>query len=516
MPRQGRVFLGLLGLGLAFLLWRMPSMWREPGWQDEECYAIPGLTILQTGVPQLPPIPSRNPRSVFYRADEVVFLEPPLSFYVQAAFYAVLPKVHGTARLASALAGVCLIFLTGWLAVRRGVRPSAVLWGMGLLLMSRWFYFGAITARPDVLCSACGAAALLFVDFWTRTSRRRWLIAAGVAVGCGGLMHPFALAYAVQVAVWTALAARGRERIVAPLTVGLVAVLVASSWLILIIPHPETFETQFRNQFVHDRGGPVIPRLLWPWESLLFHARFLWPHLGPWQFLLAMVGAAAGLVLGRIDRDRDLMTLGWLAASAGFLIAVLVGPHHPVFGYFTYFAALAFVGVGCVIDRILRRVAGMTRRGPIIAAVLGLCAVLSFLPGSRIRMQLAYLRNWNAVEFNAPRFAQDLLARLPADATYVVDEEFVLDFFVAGRHTIAQRAIAEKALPPPAVEYDYRIASRSTDRYFKEMKWDDEWLWSVGAPDDPYACFAHVFRRTRKPHADFLTDPATHERGNFQ
>ncbi len=488
---------GLVLIGLLFLAWRLPSMYREPGWQDEECYAVPGLTILETGRPQLPHLPSRNVKSPYYRVDELVFLEPPLYFYVQAGFYAVLPAEYGTARLPSAAAGMLLLFLAGHLAVRCGASAGAALWGMGLFMMSRWFYFSAFASRPDMLCSAFGLLAILATLSWTETKKWRWLFASGMAIGLGGLTHPFALAYAVQMAGWMALAGRGRERVIAPLMLAAVAMLVAALWLLLIVQEPEIFQIQFRNQFLRPiRGGPLWERLVWPFDSFMFHAKFLWPHMGWWQFFLPFAGTAACFVFGRIEARPALWAVGWLAISGAGLICVLVGPHHPVFGYFSYPSALAFVGVGWGIDRAMSAMCSWRRFGRMVSVALGMGLVVSLLMGSRIRMNLAYLQNARHIHFNAPRFAESLLKELPTDAVYVVDEEFALDFLADGRKVIAHRAFFDKALPQ-STAYDYRIASRSTDRYYSHVRWEDELVWVFGDPGDPYGCFAYVYRRIR-------------------
>src|SRR5688572_11190334 len=113
---------------------------------------------------------------------------------------------------------------------------------MSLFMLSRWFYFPAISARPDILCSAFGVMAILATLSWIQTRKRRWLIASGIAIGLGGLTHPFALAYAVQMAAWVFLSGRGRERVIAPLMLAAVSLLTASLWLVLIVQAPEIFE----------------------------------------------------------------------------------------------------------------------------------------------------------------------------------------------------------------------------------------------------------------------------------
>ena len=52
-----------------FLALRGPVMYHQPGGYDEDFYAVPGLTILQSGIPRLPHVPARNPESVFYHGD---------------------------------------------------------------------------------------------------------------------------------------------------------------------------------------------------------------------------------------------------------------------------------------------------------------------------------------------------------------------------------------------------------------------------------------------------------------
>ena len=45
---------------------------------------------------------------MFFHADEILFAEPPLYFYLQAPLYLILPVTYGTARLLSAAASVLM------------------------------------------------------------------------------------------------------------------------------------------------------------------------------------------------------------------------------------------------------------------------------------------------------------------------------------------------------------------------------------------------------------------------
>ncbi|MEZ6147157.1 MAG: glycosyltransferase family 39 protein [Planctomycetaceae bacterium] len=492
--RSRSLIVGIALIGCAFLGWRGPTMLRFAGLQDEDCYAIPGLTILENGRPQLPHLPSRNLDSPYYRSDEAAYLEPPLYFYVQALFYSILPDIYGTARLISAIAGIVILFSMARLAVLCDMTVPAALWGAGLFMMSRWFYFNATQARPDTLCSAFGLLTILATEAWIRTRHRKWLITAGALIGFGGLTHPFALVYAVQMAGWTALTERGWQRLFVPATLAVVAIFVACLWLPLILFLPDVFAIQFQNQFLHSRGGSIFVRSLWPWQSIAFHVGFLWPHINPWQFCLALLGPVFCIWHGQREHNALLKTVGWLSISGAFLLCILVGAHHPVFGYFSYPSALAFIGVGYAIDHMLSWISTKFRFGRVMAYTLAVCLVVSMLMGSGIRVTAAYLQNWNNVSFNGPRFAHDLLRLLPEDATYLVDEEFTLDFIRDGRKTIAFRAIIEGSLPE-STPYDYRIEGRSTDRYFRGRNWDDTLEWTVGEPSEPHGIYARIHRR---------------------
>jgi 4-amino-4-deoxy-L-arabinose transferase-like glycosyltransferase len=491
----------LIGLAACSIGLRLPLVLREPGWQDEDCYTVPGLTILKTGVPQLPQVPSRNADQAFYKADVVMLLEPPLSFYLQAVFYSVLPDEIWAARLVSLFSGAASLVLLGHLALRCRVTLSAAAWTVGLFLLSRWFYFTAMRARPDMLCTMFGLASIVAVERWMRDPRLRWLLVAGVALGLGGLTHPFAIVYAVQLAAWMFLSQTGRLRWQAPMILAAVSVAMASTWIILIVQEPDAFRIQMGHQLVHSQGGGLLQRIVWPFDVIRFHAWFLWSHVEIWQLSLGGCGAIACVVFGRRDQTPLLTVVGWFAITGALSLCILVGTHHPIFGYFTYPSALAFVGIGWMTDRGLRALASLGPIGRVTSIAMGIALLISFLAGSRLRMTAVYLKNWNDVEFNAPRFADALLERLPPDATYMVDQEFILDFIAAGRKTLASGPYIWGALPRD-IPYDYRIQSRSSDYAIAGVDWSDSPLWEMGDPTDPFGCYVKVHHRQPAAKAD--------------
>ncbi|MBI3469410.1 MAG: hypothetical protein HY000_40935 [Planctomycetes bacterium] len=79
-PTSYRDYACLAILALVFLAWRGPLMYRQCPGQDEDFYGVPGMMILRTGLPQIPYIPSRDPKSIYYKVDVCLYTLPPLGF----------------------------------------------------------------------------------------------------------------------------------------------------------------------------------------------------------------------------------------------------------------------------------------------------------------------------------------------------------------------------------------------------------------------------------------------------
>src|SRR4051812_30544625 len=103
--------IGVAVLAFLFLAWHVPLMYRIGAGQDEDWYGVPGITILQTGLPQIPYIPAREPGSACFKADVILDTLPPLGFYLQALVQLILGRGLGQARMASALAGLAACYL---------------------------------------------------------------------------------------------------------------------------------------------------------------------------------------------------------------------------------------------------------------------------------------------------------------------------------------------------------------------------------------------------------------------
>lgn len=504
VTQDGRTaVIGLGTIALLFCALRVPVMYRQPGGYDEDFYSVPGLTILDDGFPRLPHVPARNPESAFYKSEQVLYSEPPLFFYLQALFYRFLPPVYGTARLASGLAGLLLLACVYRLARLAGAGAVAALAATGLFSFSRWFYFPATCARPDVLCGLWGFLAFLVVLRWRRAPRVSTLALAGILLGLGGLTHFFAIIYAVQLAVVVAWASRGWGRLLNPCVLAACAMAVFSVWLPMIALAPEAFRVQIANQFSEPSGRPLWQRLLLPWEALSYQLPMMWGHIGAGQWL-APGGAVVWSLLSDGARPEPVLRLaGWLAATSIGLICILVGNHHPVIGYWVYPAGLMFVCLACGLQRFTETIgARVSRLSPaapgaastpvgriaVAAAVLG----VAFLPGSGLRACYVYLRHWHDLHYDAPRFARKLLDETPAEAVCAVDAPFLLDFVAAGRPTLLA-----SVYPPyfrvDQFEYDRLILSRHALDESLARKLGAVLLRTEGNAADRFACYVEVY-----------------------
>jgi hypothetical protein len=481
-----------------FLLLRLPVAYRQPGGQDEDCYAVPGVTILENGIPRLPHAPARNAESVFFYADKGLYCEPPLYFYYQAIFYSVLPVCYGTARLSSMFAGLLSVLLAYYLQRKAGGSDWAALWGAGLFLFSRWFYFPAMSARPDLLCTMFGLLSIVCMFRWSESGQMRWLWFASIAIGAGGMTHPFALVYAIQLAMWAMWKSEGKWRVLNPLILATGALLVSSLWIPLIAIQPEAFSVQFRNQFLGSGDEGLLARMLWPWRSLWYHSFHefgMCRHLGVWQYSFPIVVTAGCIMIPKF-RQSPIFTIAVLGISSIYLMSVLVGPHHPVSGYWSYSASLMFICIGTMLQLLVDKVAAQwcARKADALRLGVAVLALVSLIPGAGLSTFKVHLQNWNDENYNSPSFAKELMNNLPADAIVAVDTQFLLDFLAADR-----KVLLAQTLPVyfrlDQVSFDYLVVSRTGKFTNIVESLPVELISTHGIEADKFACYAEIYRR---------------------
>lgn len=484
---------------IVFVALRLPVACRQIPAQDEDYFAVPGLTILREGIPRIPYMPSRNPEGAFYKADELLFTLPPLYFYWQALVYVFVGPSTAAARLASMLCGVAAIIVVYRLALHWIRDERAALWAAGLYAASRIIYFPVLIARPDMLCGLLGLSTLLAVAHWTVARRPLWLLAAGLSIGGNALTHPFAIVPAIQATMWVVIATHGwRARFRNVATLAAAATPVFLLWGLLIVQHPEAFRLQFFNGVLNQSGPGLIARLIMPLESL----RIQWPifveHVGSPQAVLMLAGAVAAAAICVRRPEAGWRTLTALTWSALYLHVAFVG-RHPTKGYWCYTGALMFVCVGGAIARYFNPPSAPTPnpfaharlRFRTLAALTLAAAIM--LPGAGLRTVVAHLRHWNDINYDAPRFTQELLKAVPSDAKLVVDPGYIFDFYRAGRDVTLALDYAF-FFSVRGAEYDYVVAGPYSLRDKVPEALNAEFVQSYGDRHDLFACYAETYR----------------------
>ena len=470
----------------AFLVLRLPLIYRQSGGHDEELFAIPGWTVLQEGIPRIPFLPCRDPDRYMYKADVVALMLPPAYFYWQAAVFAVIGPGYASAQLSSALAGVVAVVLVYRLGVRFYAAAAPALWAAGLYSFSRLFYLPAIHSRPDSLCAAISLGAILAAARWHSSARRRWLALAGALGGLALLTHPFGIVACVQVGAWALLAARGwLNKLLSAALAASCGLLVFALWLPMVVTYYDIFTTQFFSN-VLDRAGPgLLYRFVWPWESIAKQSRLFTEHSGIWQTALLACGLAVATMVDRRRSTEGRKLALWLAWSSIFLLAVFQGTHD-MKSYWCYPGAFLFLCVGRSIEAAgdwIRQNLGRRFRWASLAACLVLLGLM--LPGCGLRALAEQLAHWNDIDYNKRRFVEKLLRDLPEDAFYAVDGTYVVDFYLAGRKTILVDCVEDQA-------YDYCVLGPSS-LFLKPDLAGREWR-TYGIPNNSFACYAEVLQ----------------------
>jgi hypothetical protein len=498
-PGERGKLLGLAAICIVFVGLRLPVAMRQIPAQDEDYFAVPGLTILREGIPRIPYMPSRNERGAFYKADQFLFALPPLYFYLEAGMYLLVGPSTGAARGVSMLCGVGAIAGVWALAARLFRSPAAGLWSAGLYATSRVILFPCIIARPDMLCGALGIGVLLAMWQWSQTLRPRWLTIAGVAIGLGMLSHPFAMVYALQAGVWALLVRGGwAQRLGRAALLTFASIATFAVWGVLIAQHPEAFRSQFFNNVLNQSGPGLLSRLVWPVKSFSVQVPLFIDYAGPVQTSLMTAGLLAVIVLAVRRRDVGTRTAALLAVSAVYLHVTTVGVH-PTKGYWCYTGALLFVCLGGAIAQGLESVA----RPPLsphskprlrlrTIAAMGVAAAI-MLPGAGLRTVIAHIRHWNDIDYDAPRFTHELMTVVPADAKLVVDPGYIFEFYRAGRD-VTLALDYEFFFSVRGTEYDYVVAGPYSLRDKVPEALNAEFVRSYGDRNDLFASYSEIYR----------------------
>ena len=491
MPRRDLAWLS--GMAAVFLAWHLPLLSRIRPGQDEDFYGVPGMAILRGGLPQIPYIPSRDPSTIYYRADEVLYTLPPLGFYLEAACHLVFGDGIGPSRLASVISGVVAFGLVYGLS--RGVSGSsrAALFASGAYLFSRAFAFPATTARPDMAAVAFGLGALWWVNRrGDRPLRKRDAALGGLSAGLAMLCHPIGIVPAAQGGLGT-LTGPGtiRHRLLRGSAFGIAALSGFGLWLPLIALRPELARIQFVGNVLGRAGPGMLGTLLDLPGVLAFQFGLFVEHVGPIQAALyasGMIGMAFPAARGDGAARRAMVG----AASASALLMLFMGRHH-IRDYYAYPAALLSVPLGMLADRVV--VAFESRIGRVVAtAVVAGAMAAALVPGSGLRVLAAHLRDWDDPDYRVEAFTDRIMADLPEGALVAADGAYVLEFYV--RDWPVVEAIVDPFYYDVRVEpFEYAVFGPIGLEQVRPKIDGLEFVRSYGDRDDPFGHYAELYRR---------------------
>lgn len=464
---------------------RLPINLHQPGIQDEQFFAVPGLTVLREGVPRIPYLPTRNRSTFFENADRCLMALPPGLFYVQAPFFAVFKAGYPTARIPCLLAGCLLLVVVYCMARQWQLRPWTAWFVVLLLAFSRPLMFSTTVARPDLLCVLCGVATTMVLFRKPKISVRASAI-AGALCGLGALFHPFALVFAIQCGVLLICDQDSiRKRFLKLLLLSVCSLAVLCLWVPLISGYPEEFRSQFFAN-VFDRAGPGLPsRLIWPWAALAHHAVLLYEHAGPLQF--GLLGIAAYTVVWlRLRSGQSLWQSNRLAAwllSSIYLTAVVAGLH-PTKGYWLYPASLLLIALGAAIEHL--------HSPRMVKYCLMAACFFLLIPGAGIRSTWTYLWHYGDPKYDGSRFIAEVLNKLPEEGLYLADLSYVFDVYLTGRDTLLCQE-REQYWGDDPIDYAYiLLAWEGTDAHWAEQ-YDAVLLKSEGNRATPQSCYIDIY-----------------------
>jgi hypothetical protein len=488
--RSRRFYTIALTIAVAVLALRLPVMFRQHAAQDEDYFAVPGWTILKDGVPRIPYLPSRDPKCLFYGADEGLFILPPLFHYWEAAVFSILGPSTGAGRLASSLAGVASILLLAAIARRLLKNDFAAILAASLYAFSRCAYFPWLMARPDTLCAFWGFAALATSLGLVVHCNIRKPILTGAFCGLGALTHPFAIVYAIQcAAITSATPGTWPSRLKRITLFGVSTAAIFALWLPSILQHRELFERQFVRSVIDHAGPGLFSRLIWPVPSAMAQWKIFLEHVGPWQAALMIGGVIVATLIA--IRHHEARATAWVALS-GLYLHVAVAGTHPTKGYWCYTGGLLWIAVACTAQWLAKAIASRMGRPRFANAGVALSLFALLIPGCGLRTLIAHLRHWDDPNYNSPKFIATLVENVTPDEMIAVDPAYVFEFWLRHPKTLL------------ALEYEpfFRISQHRFDRMVTgEFAERDEvpqavravFLKTIGEPNDPFACFAKIY-----------------------
>jgi hypothetical protein len=303
---------------------------------------------------------------------------------------------------------------------------------------------------------------------------------AGLLAGLALFTHPFALLGVLLALGWILFTFHDRKRLhVLSFIAGTVATFAL--WLPLIAKDPALFKIQFGNNVLHRAGPGLLSRIVWPFETLWYHAKLFFDLAGSWQTALFGVSLLAATFLElRSERPQR----GWLITTWGAVLglAILQGVH-PSKGYWSFPAVFLCIAAARAVESF--------GRWRLPAALVSLALLI---PGGGWKATGVYLRHWSDANYSHPVAVQQLF-EYPEEARSLVDVGCVFDVYLSGRRTLLALDIPEyySAKGEP---FDYLIVTRTgLEQHLPQAFGARNRIRTLGIPDDPLAVYIEVWTR---------------------
>jgi hypothetical protein len=277
------------------------------------------------------------------------------------------------------------------------------------------------------------------------------------------------------------------QRLVRGAVYTLAAAIVFSLWGLLIALHPDLFWHQFRGAVLGTSTGGLRNTIANPWPVFSFQAKQFVDRAGFVQMCLYLAGLTWAMVRG--GRDRMYLKV-MIHSFAAWGILVLFMGQHGILGYFAYPAAFLSIGAAGLAGDAAKWLAKLSLPPWCSTLVVSSTIGLSLIPGSGIRTVVAHIEHWHDPNYQARRFAADLLDGLPPDARLAIDDEFVLDAWLAGRTVVNAHYLGFL----PDFKPDLVILGYDGLRLSKIDPRALELVESRGDPDAEFACWVRVYR----------------------
>ncbi len=368
-------------------LWPVVGRASEPLDCDEAAYAYMGHRVLLG--------------DALYR--DLTEYKPPLGYWIYSAAVALGGYRELAIRVLAIPFVLAAMAAAWWVALRLSGRiAAAVSPGLFLLVSTDPYLFGNGSNMEHFmnLFSILGLAAT--VGAWTRADRR-WLVAAGVAIGAAAMVKQVAVVPApVVLGALLIRGGRSRRGLIDAIAfgAGILAVVVVAGSIVMargagrsayedIVLQARALATDTLPEPNAPSGavrwltGNADPRgeLPWPFGSTDY---LVWWAGGSWPFWLASVGSVVYLAAGEARRR---MVAGWVLAS--WLQVVLPGLYWP--HYYLLPVPASTIAVAIALGDAIGAVADPSRDGRRGLIGLSTAALVVAIAGTLVLQARCYL-----------------------------------------------------------------------------------------------------------------------------